>query len=194
MGTKTSESMSPAMRTRRSSINSAAWPGACAGCSRMRTSGPSRGSWAVSAGRPVMRPYKASGVSSAISGGRPSATRVFPVRVRQQVLREGRAAGCAVAGRRFAEFGVPERVIPVRVCGDARHHGPAQLTKVVRQAGHLGAGDPGVHEEYAVPALHHHGVVLEQLAPVDQYALGDLLQHGPSRSKTVAAFWPALDR
>jgi hypothetical protein len=72
-----SESMSPATRTARSSINSAAWPWACAGCSMMRTSGPSQGICAVSAGRPVMRPNRSSGISSAISGGNPSATRAF---------------------------------------------------------------------------------------------------------------------
>ncbi len=32
-------------------------PGACAGCSMIRTLGPSQGSCAVSAGRPLIRPY-----------------------------------------------------------------------------------------------------------------------------------------
>ncbi|MGA4898050.1 hypothetical protein ACPCAJ_09020 [Streptomyces griseoincarnatus] len=78
-------------------------------------------------------------------------------------------------------------MIPVGVRREARHHGPAQLTEVGSQAGHLGTGDPGVHEEHAVPAVHDDGVVLEQLTPVDQYALGDLLQHERLRSKPAAA-------
>ena len=100
----------------------------------------------------------------------------LPVRVRPQIPHEGRAAGRAVTGR-FAELGVPEHVIPVRMRREARHDGLAQLAKVVRQAGHLGARDPGVDEQHAGPALHDRGVVLEHLALVDEHTLRDLRQH-----------------
>ena len=43
------------------------------------------------------------------------------------------------------------------------------------QAGHFIARYPGVDEQHAVSALHDNGVVLEQLALVDQHALRDLL-------------------
>jgi hypothetical protein len=44
---------------------------------------------------------------------------------------------------------------------EASHDGLAQLAKVVREAGHLGALDPGVDDQHAGPALHDNGVVLE---------------------------------
>ena len=44
---------------------------------------------------------------------------------------------------------------------EACHDGLAQLAKVVREAGHFGALDPGVDEQHAGPALHDNGVVLE---------------------------------
>ena len=134
--------MSPATRTPRSLINSAAWPWACAGCSMIRTSGPSQGICAVSAGRPVMRPNRSSGTSSAISGGNASAARAFQSAFDSRSRHEGRAAGRAVTGR-FAELGVPEHVIPIRMGRKAGHHGLAELAKVVREAGHLGALIPG---------------------------------------------------
>jgi hypothetical protein len=58
---------------------------------------------------------------------------------------------------------------------EACHNGLAQLAKVVREAGHLGALYPRVDEQHAGPALHDNGVVLEQLALVDQHTLRDLL-------------------
>ena len=70
------------------------------------------------------------------------------------------AAGCAVTGR-FAELGVPEHVIPIRMRREACHNGLAQLAKVVREAGHFGALYPGVDEQHAGPALYDNGVVLE---------------------------------
>ena len=54
----------------------------------------------------------------------------------------------------------------------------AQLTEVVREAAHFVARYPGVDQQHAGPALHDDGVVLEQLALVDQYTVRDLLQHG----------------
>jgi hypothetical protein len=71
-----------------------------------------------------------------------------------------RAAGCTVTGR-FAKFGVPEHVIPIRMRREACHNGLAQLAKVVRKANHFGAAYPGVDEQHAGPALHDNGVVLE---------------------------------
>ena len=73
---------------------------------------------------------------------------------------------------------MPEHVIPVRMRREACHNGLAQLAKVVREAGHLGARDPGVDEQHAGPALYDDGVVLEQLALVDQHTFRDLRQHG----------------
>ncbi len=77
---------------------------------------------------------------------------------------------------------MPEHVIPVRMRREAGHYGLAQLTKVVREAGHLVARYSGVDEQHASPALHDNGVVLEQLALVNQHALRDLRQHVASRS------------
>ena len=61
---------------------------------------------------------------------------------------------------------------------EACHDGLAQLAKVVREADHFGASDPGVDEQHTGPALHGDGVVLEQLALVGQHTLRDLRQHG----------------
>ena len=72
---------------------------------------------------------------------------------------------------------MPEHVVPVRVRREARHDRLAQLAEVVRETGHLDSGDPGVDEEHAGPALDDDGVVPEQLALVDEHALGDLRQH-----------------
>src|SRR5215216_2143380 len=57
------------------------------------------------------------------------------------------------------------------------HNGLAQLAKVIRDGDHFGAGDPGVDEQHAGPALHDNGVALYELALVDQYTLRDLPQH-----------------
>ncbi|MEU0236393.1 hypothetical protein ABZ234_01755 [Nocardiopsis sp. NPDC006198] len=56
--------------------------------------------------------------------------------------------------------------------------GRAHLGQVVRKAGQFVAGRPGVDEQHTRPALHDNGIVLEQLAAVDQHTLRDLRQHG----------------
>ena len=129
------------------------------------------------AGRPVMRPNRSSGTSSAISGGSSSASWAF--QSGSDSCSRMAAAQRAVPYRGASpSLGVPEHVIPVRMRREAGHDGLARLAKVVREAGHLGARDPGVDEQHAGPALHDDGVVLEELALVDQHALRDLPQHG----------------
>jgi hypothetical protein len=54
------------------------------------------------------------------------------------------------------------------------------FTKVVREAGQFVAGYSGVDQQYAGPASHHDGVVLEQFALVDQHAVRNLPQHQPA--------------
>jgi hypothetical protein len=66
---------------------------------------------------------------------------------------------------------------------EACHDGLARLAKVVREARHLVAGHPGVDQQHAGPALHHHAVVLEQLALVDTHTVRDLPQHGSTESE-----------
>ena len=56
IGTNTSESMSPATSTRRSSTTRAACPGECAGCSTTRSVGTAHGIVVLPAGRPVTSP------------------------------------------------------------------------------------------------------------------------------------------
>jgi hypothetical protein len=85
-----------------------------------------------------------------------------------------RAASRTITGR-FAELGVPEKVIPMWMRREACHNGLAQLTKVVRDGDHFVAHYSGVDEQHASPALHHNGVALNALALVDQYTLCDLL-------------------
>jgi hypothetical protein len=63
---------------------------------------------------------------------------------------------------------------------EACHNGLAQLAKVAREAGHFVARYAGVDEQHAGPALHDNGVVLDQLALVDQHTLRDLPEHGDS--------------
>ena len=100
----------------------------------------------------------------------------LPVRVRPQISHGGGAAGRAVTGR-FAELGVPEHVIPVRMRREAGHDGLAQHAKVVGQAGHLVAGDPGVDQQHPGRAFDDDGVVLQELALVDQHTVCDPSQH-----------------
>jgi hypothetical protein len=57
------------------------------------------------------------------------------------------------------------------------HDGITAFAEVVREAGHLVAGDPGVDEQHPVPASHDDRVVAEQLALVDQDTFGHLGQH-----------------
>jgi hypothetical protein len=97
----------------------------------------------------------------------------LPARVRQPNPDGGRAAGRAVTRCR-AEPGGPEQVIPVRMRRKPRHHGLAQLAKVVREGGHFAAVYAGVDEQHAGQALHDNGVALAELALVDQHALRDL--------------------
>src|SRR5437867_1216349 len=101
----------------------------------------------------------------------------LPTCVRQQNSDGSRAAGRTVTGR-FAELGVPEQVIPMRMRREACHHGLAPLAKVVREGGHFGALYSEVDEQHAGPALHDNGVALDELALVDQHTLRDLPQHG----------------
>jgi hypothetical protein len=61
---------------------------------------------------------------------------------------------------------------------EACRNGLARLAKVVREAGHFGAGYPWVDEQHASPAVHDNGVALQELALVDQHTFRDLLQHG----------------
>ncbi len=61
---------------------------------------------------------------------------------------------------------------------EARHNGPDQLAKVVREAGDFGAVDPGVDEQHASQAVHDNGVALHELALVDQHINRDLPQYG----------------
>jgi hypothetical protein len=77
-----------------------------------------------------------------------------------------RAAGCTVTGR-FAELGVPEQVIPMRMCREACHNGLAQLMKVVRDGDHFVARYSGVDEQHASLVLHDNSVALNALALVD---------------------------
>ena len=56
---------------------------------------------------------------------------------------------------------MPEHVIPIRMRRETCHNGLAQLAKVVREACHFIARDPGVDEQHAGPTLHDRGVVLE---------------------------------
>jgi hypothetical protein len=76
------------------------------------------------------------------------------------ISHSSRAAGCTVTGR-FAELGVPEHVIPIRMRREAHHNRLAQLAKIGREAGHFIACYPGVDEQHAGPALHDNAVVLE---------------------------------
>ena len=123
IGISTSESMSPATRTPRSSISSAACPGACARCSMIRTRGPSHGM--------LRRSRRQTGDETEqlhrdVVGElrrQPLGDLVLPVRVRQQISDRCRAAGGAVAGR-VAERGVPEHVVPIGMRREARHDGP----------------------------------------------------------------------
>ena len=75
---------------------------------------------------------------------------------------------------------MPEQVIPIRMRREACHNGLARLAKVVREAGQLVVVYPGVDEQHAGPAVHDNGVVLAELALVDQHTLRDLLQHSLS--------------
>jgi len=100
----------------------------------------------------------------------------LPARTCEQLAHVCRAARGAVAGR-VAEVGVPEHVIPVGVRREADDGGLVPLTKVARQAGHLGVGDARIDEQHAARTLHHHGVVLEQLALVHEHAFRDLREH-----------------
>ena len=68
----------------------------------------------------------------------------------------------------------------MRMRREACHNGLARIGQVVREAGHFVALYPGVDEQHAGPALHDNGVVLEELALVDQHTLRDLPQHGGS--------------
>jgi hypothetical protein len=68
----------------------------------------------------------------------------------------------------------------MRMRREARHNGPAQLAKVVREAGDFGVVHPGVDEQHASPAVHDNSVALHELALVDQHTLRDLPQHGCS--------------
>src|SRR5919202_326402 len=101
----------------------------------------------------------------------------LPTRFRQQISHSSRATVSTVTGR-FAELGVPEHVIPIRMRREACHNGLAQLVEVVRDLGHFVAQYSGVDEQHAGPALHDNGVALYALALVDQHTLCDLPQHG----------------
>ena len=101
---------------------------------------------------------------------------VLPVRVREHIPDGSGTAGGTVAGR-VAEVRVPEHVVPIRMGGETCHDGSAELAKVVRDGGQFVARYAGVDEQHAVPALHDDGVALDELAFVDQDALGDSLQH-----------------
>ena len=111
---------------------------------------------AVSAGRPVMRPNRSSGISSAISGGNPSAT--WPSSPRSTAdPRICCAAGCTCNGalRRARRARARD---PNQMRREACHNGLAQLAKVVCEAGHFEPCIPGSMSN--TPALHNNGVVL----------------------------------
>ena len=102
---------------------------------------------------------------------------VLPVAVRQQITHEGRAARCGVA-RRFAEVGVPEHVIPIRMRRETCHNGLPQLANVVREAGHFVARYPGSISNTPARPCTTTELFWSSSALVDQHALSDLRQHG----------------
>jgi hypothetical protein len=110
------------------------------------------------------------------------------IRVGQLVPDRCRAAGRAVPRGR-AEPGVPEQVVPVRVRGEARHHGVARIGQVVGEAGQFMVLHSGVDEQHAGAALHDDGVALHELALVDQHTLRDLRQHGGPFPLVVCNRW-----
>ena len=65
----------------------------------------------------------------------------------------------------------------MRMRRETRHDRLAQLAKVVREVSHFVARYAGVDEQDAGPALHDHGVALDELALVGQHTLRDLPQH-----------------
>jgi hypothetical protein len=82
----------------------------------------------------------------------------------------------------------------MRVRGEAGHNGLTRLAEVVREAGHLVTCDPRVDEQHPGPALHDDCVVLERIAPMNQYTLRNLRQHGwapPARGRQpTSRRWP----
>jgi len=58
-----------------------------------------------------------------------------------------------------------------------RHDRLAQLAKVVREVSHFGARYSGVDEQGTSPALHDHGVAVDELAFMGPHTLRDLPQH-----------------
>ena len=86
-----------------------------------------------------MRPNRSSGISSAISGGNPSATRAFQSAFESRSRMN--AAQRAVRNGRFAESGVPEHVIRIRMRREA--HLTGWPTREVAAMKALIAGTPG---------------------------------------------------
>src|SRR5215213_7894424 len=82
----------------------------------------------------------------------------------------------------------------MRMRREAGHHGLPQLAKVVREAGDLIAGYPGVDKQHAVAALHDDGVGLHELALVGQHTFRDLRQHVGSFRLWSATASPARTR
>ena len=65
---------------------------------------------------------------------------------------------------------------------EAGHDGLALLVEVVSDGDHLVFRDPGVDQQRAGLALHDNGVALDELALVDEHALGNLPQHDVTAS------------
>jgi hypothetical protein len=72
---------------------------------------------------------------------------------------------------------VPERVVPVGVGGEPGDHRLAQIPDAGGQIREFGVRESGVDHEHARVALHDGGRGLDDLALVDEHAVGDLLQH-----------------
>ena len=115
------------------------------------------------------------------SGGSPSATWSFQSACVSRSRIAAAFSGRAVPGC-VAEVRVPEHVVPVGMRGEAGNDGLTQLAKIVRKVRHVGPRDARVDQQNAFPALHDGGIALDELALVDENALGDLRQHqAPSR-------------
>ena len=104
---------------------------------------------------------------------------VPPLRIRQEGLDRGGAAGRAVAGRR-TEIGVPEQVIPMRMGGKPCHHRLSGRAQVTRDGFHVGAGHPGIDEQHARVAVHENGIGLETFTLVQPHPGRDLFHHEPA--------------
>src|SRR5262249_52080856 len=72
---------------------------------------------------------------------------------------------------------VPEHVIPVRMCREARHDRRGQ---VLRETDQFVLLQPRVDEQHPGVALYDDRVALQEFAHVDAYPVGDLLEHQPA--------------